>query len=317
MSQGLSVTALVLRRLAAAIPLLFGVTLIAFVLTEQVGPNPVWELAGRNPTPAEMEALQAQLDRGGLSGYLDVIGGLILFDPGTSLITGESLRSLLSRTVPVTLALMLPGLLLGTVIALWLGLVAARRHGRWLDHCITGVSAVGMSVSLVVVVMLTQLVFSVWLAWFPARGWSMESAADWLLHVSVPTLTIVLVNLGFNVRFFRGLWLEGLQQPSVRSARAFGLPERVIFYRRLLPWAAGPILTRLVFSVPMLLLGGSLVIETHFGIPGIGRVFYNAVLAGDQPVILAFVVFAGALVVACQTLVDLIVRALDPRMRRP
>jgi peptide/nickel transport system permease protein len=316
MSVGSSAIGLVLRRLAAALPLLFGVTLIGYTLTEQLGPDPVWELAGRSPTPAEMEALNAQLGRQGLSGYLDFIGGLLRLDPGTSLISGEPLRSQLQRTVPVTLALMLPGLLIGTALALWLGLVAARRHGRWLDHCIASVSALSMSISLVVVVMLSQLIFSVWLAWFPARGWSTETLADWLLHVSVPTLIIVLVNLGFNVRFFRGLWLEGLQQPSIRSARAFGLSERAIFFRRLLPWAAGPILTRLVFSVPMLLLGGSLVIETHFGIPGIGRVFYNAVLSGDQPVILAFVVLAGALVIACQALVDLIVGMLDPRLRR-
>jgi len=310
-----SVPALLLRRLAGAVPLLLGVTLIGFFLTQNLAPNPVWELAGRSPTAAELAALEAQLGRGGLDGYLDFLGGLLVLDPGASLITGESIRSILARTVPVTLALMLPGLVIGTALAIGLGLLAARHHGRWLDHGLAGVSAVSMSVSLVVVVMLSQMVFSVWLGWFPARGWSTTSVADWLLHVSVPTLIIVLVNLGFNVRFFRALWLEALHQPTVRAGRAFGLSEGAIFWRRLLPWAAGPIMTRLVFSVPMLILGGSLVIETHFGIPGIGRVFYNAVLSGDQPVILAFVALAGSLVVVAQTLVDLMIRRIDPRTR--
>lgn len=317
MSPRASIVALVLRRLAGAVPLLFGVTLIGFLLTQSIGPDPVWEMAGRSPTAAELAALDAQLNRGqsAVERYLAFIGGLLRLDPGSSLISGESVRSIILRSVPVTLALMLPGLMLGIALSLALGYLAARRRGQWLDRWIAGVSALSMSVSLVIVVMLSQLIFSVWLGWFPARGWSTATPADWLLHVSVPTLIIVLVNLGYNVRFFRALWIEALQLPSVRSAHAYGLPERRIVFRRLLPWAFGPIMTRLVFAVPMLLLGGSLVIETHFGIPGVGRVFYNAVLSGDQPVILTLVVFAGSLVVLSQLLVDVGVRWLDPRAR--
>jgi peptide/nickel transport system permease protein len=312
-----SLADLLLRRLGGAVPLLLGVSLIGFLLTQHIGPDPVWELAGRSPTEAELAALSEQLDRdrGGLERYLDFMGSLLRLDPGASLITGESVRSIVARTVPVTLALMLPGLILGFALSLALGYLAARHRDRWLDRSIAGVSALSMSISLVIVVMLMQLIFSVWLGWFPARGWSTESFQDWLVHVTVPTLIVVLVNLGYNVRFFRALWLEALQLPSVRAARAYGLSEARILFRRLLPWTFGPIMTRLLFAVPMLLLGGSLVIETHFGIPGVGRVFYNALLSGDQPVILALVVLTGSLVVACQVLVEVGVRWLDPRAR--
>ncbi len=315
MTSNASMVGLLLRRLGGAVPLLVGVTLIGFLLTQQIGPDPVWELAGRSPTPAELTALEAQLDRdrGGVGRYLDFMAGLLRLDPGSSLITGESVRSIVGRSVPVTLALMLPGLILGVGLALALGYLAARHRGRRLDRWIAGVSALSMSVSLVIVVMLLQLVFSVWLGWFPARGWSAATFTDWLLHATVPTLIVVLVNLGYNVRFFRALWLEALQLPSVRAARAYGLSERKILLRRLLPWAFGPIMTRLIFAVPMLLLGGSMVIETHFGIPGVGRVFYNAVLSGDQPVILALVVLTGSLVVLSQVLVEVGVRWFDPR----
>jgi len=314
-----SIAGLLLRRLGGAVPLLIGVTLIGFLLTQHLGPDPVWELAGRSPSPAELAALEEQLggDRSAVERYLDFMQGLLRLDPGDSLITGESVRSIIGRSVPVTLALMVPGLFLGIGVSLALGYVAARSQGRWLDRWIAGISALSMSVSLVVVVMLLQLIFSVWLGWFPARGWSTATWRDWLLHTSVPTLIVVLVNLGYNVRFFRALWLEALQLPSVRVARAYGLSEGKILRHRLLPWAFGPIMTRLVFAVPMLLLGGSLVIETHFGIPGVGRVFFNAVLAGDQPVILALVVLTGGLVVCCQVLVEVGVRWLDPRAGLP
>jgi len=312
-----SIIGLLLRRLLGAVPLLLGVTLIGFLLTQHVGPDPIWELAGRSPTPAELAALDAELNRGqsGIERYLDFLGSLLRLDLGESLISGESVRSIILRSVPVTLALMLPGLILGIGISLALGYLAACRRGQWQDRWVAGVSALSMSVSLVIVVMLSQLVFSVWLGWFPARGWSTDNLVDWLLHATVPTLIIVLVNLGYNVRFFRAVWLEALQLPAVQAARAYGLPEHKILFHRLLPWAFGPIMTRLVFAVPMLLLGGSLVIETHFGVPGAGRVFYNAVLSGDQPLILALVVLTGSLVVVAQLVVEVGVRWFDPRAR--
>ncbi len=308
---------LLLRRAIGAIPLILGVTLISFLLTSHFGPDPVWELAGRNPTASELAELQAQLDQGRswTLRYVDFLKGLVTFDLGHSLISGESVSGMLARSVPVTLALMLPGLIIGILLALGLAYLAARFEGRALDRWIGGFSALGMSISLVIFVMLCQLVFSVWLGWFPARGWSTRSIGDWLMHVSLPTLIVVLVNLGYNVRFFRSMWLEALAQPAVKSARAYGLSEWQIFFRRLLPWACGPILTRLTFSVPMLLLAGSLVIESHFGIPGVGRVFYNAILAGDQPVILGIVVLASLLVVAALVLVESLVQWSDPRLR--
>jgi peptide/nickel transport system permease protein len=317
MSAGSQLARLLMRRVLGAIPLLIGVTLICFFLTSHFGPDPVWELAGRNPSNDEIAKLQAELgqDRPWPIRYFDFLRGAMVLDLGRSLINGEPVRDLLARTVPVTLALMLPGLVLGVAAALMLSYLAARHVGRSLDRCIAGLSAVGMSVSLVIVVMLCQLVFSVWLAWFPARGWSMDSPSEWLRHVTVPTLIVVLVNLGYNVRFFRSLWLEALEQPAVLSARAYGIPEWRILTRRLLPWACGPILTRLVFSVPMVLLAGSLVIESHFGVPGVGRVFFNAILAGDQPVILGVIALASILVVVALILVETLVHWVDPQVR--
>jgi len=309
---------LVARRLLGALPLILGVTFLTFLLVTYFAPDPIWELAGRNPTAAELTELQSQIEQSQSwpARYFNYLMALSRFDLGHSLISGESVSGMLGRSVPVTLALMLPGLFIGGLIALCAGYLAARTEGQALDRLISSLSALGMSVSLVIFVMLCQLVFSVWLGWFPARGWSTESLYDWLLHVSVPTLIVVLANLGYNVRFFRSMWLEAITQPAVRSARAFGLPEWRILTYRLLPWACGPILTRLCFSVPMLLLSGSLVIESYFGIPGVGRVFYNAILSGDQPVILGVVIVASVVLILALTLVESLAQWVDPRQQR-
>jgi len=310
--------AAVLRRVAATLPLLLGVTLIGFLLTDRIGPDAVWELASRNVTVGQLEELERQLDRDRPLAlrYLSYLGDLARLDFGHSLISGEPVGRMLARSLPVTLALMLPGLLLGFAVALGLAFAAAVWRGTWVDRLIAGLSAAGMSLSLVILVMLVQSLFAVHLGWFPARGWSSESLSAYLRFIALPTLTLVLINLGYNVRFFRASFIDALAHPSVVAARAYGLPAWRIVARRVLPSAAPPILTRMIFALPMVLVAGSLVIESHFGVPGAGRVLFNALLSGDQPVLLALVVVSGLLVVLAVMLVDLAMAWIDPRVRR-
>lgn len=318
-SESQGTAAWLLRRLLGAMPLLLGVTLISFTLTVHFGPEQTWELLGRNPSPEQIEQVRQQLgyDRPFVQRYLHYLVDLARFDLGRSQANGEPVVQLLERTVPVSLALLLPGFVLGIVIALVLALRAAWRPGGLVDRCCDFTSALGMSLSLVIIVIAAQLVFGVWLGWFPVRGWQTDSLSAYLHHLAVPTLAIVVANFGYNLRFFRAVFRERLADDPVRTARAYGLRPGRILLNYVLRAAALPILTRIVFAVPLILISGSLIIESHFGIPGVGRITYQAILSGDQPVLMAVVSFSAVLFVLALTAADLLGRLADPRVDRP
>jgi peptide/nickel transport system permease protein len=319
MSETHSTGAWLLRRLLGAVPLLLGVTLISFTLTVHFGPEQTWELLGRNPSPDQIEQVRQQLgyDRPFALRYLHYLGDLARFDLGHSQASGEPIASLLERTVPVSLALLLPGFVLGIAIALALALRAAWRPGGLTDRFCDLASAIGMSLSLVITVLAVQLFFGVWLGWFPVRGWQVDGIATYLQHVTVPTLAIVVANFGYNLRFFRAVLRERLTDAPVRTARAYGFGPGRILSSYVLRAAALPILTRIVFAVPLILISGSLIIESHFGIPGVGRITYQAILSGDQPVLMAVVSFSAVLFVLALTVADLLGRLADPRVGQP
>ncbi len=307
---------LVLRRLAGALPLLFGVTLLSFMMTVYFGPDKSWELAGRNPTPAELEQIREQLgyDRPFVVRYADFVMHMIRLDFGYSETTGERVDRMLTRTLPVSLMLLLPGFVLGTLLALALAMLAAWYRGRWLDRLVTGFSVFGMSLSFVVVIIAFQAIFCVWLGWFPVRGWVVESPADYFLHATVPTLATIFVGLGYNTRFFRTVLVNELCSGHVLVARAYGVGPFRLMTTHVLGNSMLPIMTRIIYSVPFIIISGSLLIESHFSIPGVGRITYEAILSGDQPILMAVVTLSSVLFVIAATLGDLLSRTADPRL---
>jgi peptide/nickel transport system permease protein len=173
-----------------------------------------------------------------------------------------------------------------------------------------------MSVSFVIALIAFQLVFSssYGLGLFPVRGWSVNGVGDYLRFVTVPTLATIFVTLGYNTRFYRAVLVEELGRDHVRTARAFGASAPEVLVRHVLPNAATPIVTRLLFSIPLVVVSGSLLIESYFGIPGIGRATYEAMGAGDLPVLKAIVGITPVLFVAALMLADLLCHAIDPRV---
>ena len=308
----------VVRKLIGAVPLLFGVTLISFLLTVYFGPDKTWDLVGLNPTAAEVQQMREQLghDRSLPARYADFLWRLARLDLGHAEASGEKVTALLARTVPVSLMLLLPGLVLGVALALVLAMIAAWFRGGWLDRLITGVSVTGMSLSFVVVIIGCQLVFGVWLGWFPVRGWVIEGFGDYLRHIAVPTLASVFVSLGYNTRFFRAMMVNELSSDQVMTARAFGAGPLSLMTTHVLGNSLLPIVTRVMFSLPPILISGSLLIESHFSIPGVGRVTYEAILSGDQPVLMAVVSLSSVLFVLILTVTDLLCRWVDPRLEQ-
>lgn len=312
----MSVAVYALRRLAGSVPLLLGVTLVSFTLMVHFGPDQTYELLSKNPTEQEIAQIRSELgyERPFWLRYADYLQELATLDFGHSDATGERVGRMLERTVPVTLALLAPGFVLGNLIALALALAAAWFRGGWVDRTITGTAVAAMSLSFLVVLIGLQVLFGVILGWFPVRGWAVHDVGSYLHHVAVPTLALVFVAVGYNTRFFRAVLVEEAGRDHIRTARAFGATPGEILLNGVLMNAMIPILTRLLFSIPVLVVSGSLLIENYFGIPGVGNVTYDAILSGDQPVLKAVVGLTAVVFVLLVTAGDILYRMVDPRV---
>jgi peptide/nickel transport system permease protein len=306
------------RKLVAGIPLLLGVTFLSFLLMVYFGPDKTYELLGKNPTAEQIAEVRHELgyDRPFLVRYGGYLRELATFEFGNSDSTGEKVSGLLARTIPISLALEIPGFLLGNLLGVALALLAAYHRGRWPDKLIMAVAVIGMSISFLIVIFAFQIWFctSYGLNWFPVRGWSVHGFSDYLRYIAVPTFATVFVALGYNTRFYRGVIVEELNRDHVRTARAFGVPPARLFYRNILKNCAIPIITRVMFTIPSLVIGGSLLIETNFGIPGVGKITYDAIVSGDQPVLKAVVGLTASLFVLTLLLTDILYRVVDPRV---
>lgn len=307
-----------LRRLVAGLPLLLGVTLLSFTLMVYFGPDKTYLLLGKNPTPAQIAEVRHELgyDRPFLVRYGEYLRELATLDFGNSDSSGAKVSTLLARSIPVSLVLELPGFVLGNLLGIALALAAAFHRGRWPDKLIMGLAVIGMSVSYLIVIFAFQIWFctSYGLNLFPVRGWAVADLGDYLAYVTVPTLATVFVALGYNTRFYRAVIVEELGRDHVRTARAFGTPPWRLLWRNILKNCAIPIITRVMFTIPSIVIGGALLIETAFGIPGVGKLTYEAIVSGDQPVLKAVVGLTAVLFVLTLLVTDLLYRVVDPRV---
>lgn len=309
----------ILRKLLAAVSLLLGVTFISFLLMVYFGPDQTYESLGKNPTAAQIEEVRQQLgyDRPFLARYGAFLREIVTLELGHSDASGEPVARLLTRTLPVTLALVLPGFLVGNLLGVLLGLYAAWHRGAWPDRLIMGASVAGMSLSFLVIIILLQvLLCTPWgLNLFPARGWEVHGPVSYLHHVSVPTLALVLVSLGYNTRFYRSVMADELGRDHIRTALAYGAGPAAVLFTHVLKNSLVAVLTRLVFSIPLIVISGSLLLESYFGIPGIGKATFEAITSGDQPVLKAVVTLTAVAFVLAQMTIDLLYRLVDPRLR--
>lgn len=307
-----------LGRLLHGALLLLGVTLVSFSLMVEFGPDQTYQLLGKNPTPEQVAEVRSQLgyDRAFPARYAGFLADLARLDMGLSNASGEPVTALIARTLPVTLLLVLPPFLLGNLFGMALGMTAAWRQGHWIDRLISTASVLGMSLSFLVIIIVLQVALCTpWgLDLFPARGWEVHGPVSYLRYATVPGLAMVLATLGYNTRFFRAVFIEELARDHVRTARAFGASAVEILGRNVLKNALAPVLTRTLFSIPLVVVSGSLLLETYFGIPGLGRSTFDAISSGDQPVLLAVVSLTAVVFVLIQVLAEALYRLADPRV---
>jgi len=308
------------RRLLYGIPLILGVTFISFLLMVYFGPDKTYELLGKNPSAEQISEVRHTLgyDQPFLLRYGDYLRELVTFDLGLSDSTGEPVSTILIRTLPISLALVLPGFVLGNLLGLALGLLAAWYRGKWLDKLVMSASVVGMSVSFLVIIIGLQILLCTpyGVNWFPVRGWQVHDLWSYLYYVTVPTLALVLVTLGYNTRFYRAIMADEIERDHIRTARAYGATPAELLFRHVLKNSLVPVLTRIMFSVPFVVISGSLLLESYFGIPGIGLVTFNAITSGDQPILKAVVGLTGVLFVLALTVNDMLYDLVDPRVSK-
>ena len=304
----------VLRRLGETIPTTIGILLLTFVLFNVVGGSPAEVVLGKNATAESIAAFNRKwgydkpLILSTDSQFVNFVGGLCKGDFGYSLENQEPVLDVLKRGVGPSLSLTVPILLGGVIIALMLALLAAATRGGWVDRAVLLVSAILMSVNYVVWVLAGQFFLSYKAGLFPV--WGYESA----FYLVLPVLIGIFSSLGTDVRFFRTAILDEVYKPYVLTARAKGLSGWTIMTRHVLRNALIPIVTYVSLSIPYLFTG-SLLLESFFGIPGLGSVSINAIHSADMAVVRAVVVLGSLLYQFVNLLTDILYAVLDPRVR--
>jgi len=306
------------RRLGFALVTLWLATLLVFAALLLIPGSPAQAILGIDATPADLEALEARLglDKPPAERYLNWLGGVLRGDLGQSIRYETSISQLILARLGITLPIVVASLLLATLIAVPLGILAARRAGSMVDLGVSMASLVGIVLPSFWVGLMFIYVFIVWLKLplptsFPIGGWENPERA--LAALVLPVLTVGLASASFLVRLVRGSVLEVLSQDYVRTARSKGLSERMVVYKHALRNASLPVVTVLGLEFAQLLIA-TVVVETVFGIPGLGSLSLLAISARDYPLVQGVVLVIAAFIVFMNLLVDLLYAWLDPRV---
>lgn len=308
---------LVASRVAAAIPLLVLVSFLTFGMAH-VAPGSVSQrILGDGATAERIAELDRELglDRPFLIQYGEWLGKATRGDLGTSYINNRSVAGSLQATVPVTLSLAAAGLLVAVISGLALGLVASIRSGGLVDRGITVVSSVMLAVPGFWIGMLLALHVGVRTGWLPAVGYTPLSMGvlPWLQSLALPAIALATASAGAIARQMRGAVSDVLGRDYIRTARTKGAGQTRILLRHAFPNAMIPVVTIIGFQAAVM-LGGSLVIESVFALPGISTVAVRAVIASDMPVVLGVVMITAVAVMAVNLVVDILYGFFDRRV---
>jgi len=308
----------ILKRILATIPVMALVGLFVFSLLYVVPGDPAAIIAGDQATDADLIRIRESL---GLNEPFLIRFGQWLWhivhgDLGSSIFTGLPVTSLIGQRVGPTMSLMVVTLILSIVVAVPLGVFAAWRAGSFFDRITMGFAVFGFSVPVFVVGYLLAYVFALELDWLPAQGYVplARGFRPWLASLVLPSIALGLVYIAFIARITRASMLEVLQQDYIRTARAKGLGRPRTLFLHALKNAAGPIVTVIGIGIA-LLIGGAVVTESVFAIPGLGRLTVDAILRRDYPVIQGIVLLVSLVYVSINLCVDLAYTLIDPRIR--
>lgn len=313
-------TSFLLRRLGSMVLVLFGVSLLVFLIMQLVPGDPARAALGLSATAERVAEVRAQLglDRPLPAQYLGYLGGLLHGDLGSSLTLSQPVSSIVFPKLGNTIILAMAALLFCIVVGVPLGILAATRQYTAFDRGSMFLSLAGASVPVYWAALVAISIFSLKLGWFPTSGMydarNPGGVTDVLHHLVLPAITTAVVPTAVIARLTRSAMVEALQQDYMRMLRASGVPESRIVWRHALRNIAPPVVNILGLQVGYL-LGGVIFSEVVFGWPGLGGQLYTSITANDMPIIQAGVLFIAIVFVLVNLLADVVVALLDPRTR--
>ena len=308
----------ILRRLLQTIPVMLVVAVFIFLMLRLTPSDPAAIIAGDNANADQVAQIRRQLglDLPMLQQFVIWIGKVLTGDLGESFFFKKTVAALVGERIEPTLSLAFFTIMIAVLVAVPLGVLAAHRQGTWIDRLVMGFSVLGFSLPVFVIGYLLIYVFAIWLNWLPVQGYQhiSEGVGGWAQRLILPSLTLSVIYIALIARMTRASLLEVLSEDYIRTARAKGQIERKVLFRHALRNAAVPIVTVIGLGIA-LLIGGVVVTESLFTIPGLGRLTVDAVLARDYPTIQAVILLFSFVYVMINLAVDLIYTLLDPRIR--
>ncbi len=309
---------LVLRRLLITVPVLLIVTVMSFALIQLTPGDPARVAAGEAAPPEQVEAVRKSLglDRPLYEQYFSFVGNAVQFDLGTSVQDSRPVGTIISETLPVTFSLGLIAVIATILIGVPAGALAAIRKGRFADRAVAAVASVFIAVPPFVIALVLVVPLAINHAWFPATGYTkfVDSPWEWFRHLVLPGITLALVSSAELARQVRGAMVDSIEQDFVRTSRAKGLSERAVLGKHAARSAAPTAVTVLGLQVGRI-LGGAVLVETVFALPGFGSLAVNAVITRDLPVVQGIVLVSALFVLLANLLVDVGNAYLNPKLR--
>lgn len=309
---------LLATRLLQAAPVLLLVAVLSFLLMHLLPGDPAVVIAGADASPEAIAKLRAQLglDRSLLTQLLQWVGQLLQGNFGVSLGLNQSVLSAVGERLPVTLSLAFLAFAITLPVGTLLGVVAACFRGTRIDSIVMGIALLGVSLPSFWIAIVSVIVFSVTLGWVPASGYTplTENPGRWFASLIQPAAVLALFQIGYLARMTRSAMLDVLSQDYIRTARAKGVSETQTIFKHGLRNALMTVVTAsgIILS---LLIGGSVVIEQVFALPGIGRMVVQGIMARDYPLIQGTLLLFGFAFVLVNFIVDMVYTLVDPRVR--
>ncbi len=304
-----------LRRLLYLIPVILGVSFVVFFLFNVVAGDPTPLLLGKNATPSQIAELRSQLglDRPFFMQYLDIVKSAFTFDFGRSWSTQQKISEIISQRAIPSLTLTLPAFILASILGILISLVVSFYRGKTLDVSMRVLCIALMSISSLVYIIVGQKILAADLGLFEISGYE-TGFPDFVPYIILPVIIWIVLSLGPDIRFFRTVILDEVYQDYVRTARAKGLSEKVIFLKHVLRNAMVPMITYFVIQLPFLIMG-SLLLENYFDIPGLGSEVVRAANSNDFPVLKAFAILFSVAYIVFNLITDILYAVVDPRIK--
>lgn len=317
----------IIKRILSIIPVFMGVTLLCFFVIH-LAPGKPGSIEGQMNTKFSSQTREKMMELYGLNRpvyvqYIDWLGRFIRFDFGNSFVDSRPVTTKIKERIGITVSINMVCLIIIFLVAMPLGVVSALKEGKFLDHFITVVVFIGFAIPGFWLALVLMSYFGVTLGWFPISGLEsirlcnvsfFERAIDVAHHLVIPIFVASFGSFAGLSRYVRTSMSNVLKQDYIRTAMAKGLDKKTVLFKHALRNALLPVITILGLSIPGL-IGGSVIFETIFAIPGMGRLFYDSVMSRDYPVIMGVLVIGAILTLVGNLVADIAYAYADPRIR--